>query len=76
VDRSAEGAGNGNSVSVLFGALGVEFGARGSAGAVWLLLQRAYPSRGAQERRADCSPRRAAPGSRRGEVDTVFGIGG
>jgi len=29
-------------------------GAGQSAGAVWLLLQRAYASRRAQERRADC----------------------
>ena len=72
MDRSAEGAGNRISVSVLFGALGVELGARGSAGAIWLLLQRAYPSRRAQERRADCSPRRAQPGSRRASIAAPF----
>jgi len=50
----------------------LEPGARGSAGAVWLLLQRAYPSRRAQERRADCRPRRAQPGSRGASIAAPF----
>ena len=62
MDRSAEGVGSVSRFAFYVEHVASAFGARGSAGAVSLLLHGAYSSRRAQEHRADCSPPRAPSG--------------